>query len=593
MGGGYTFGGDGGESAGQGGVGQDKHGNVAAGGNAKPASSVPSDKSGLSMGLPVALSASGSASSTTRSGISEGVIEIRDEAAQQALTGKSAAETIASLNRDTTDTLGALKPIFDKEKIEAGFEIGTAFAGEMGQFLTNRAREADALKAAMDRETDPERYRELQGQYEEKRQWLPGGTYRQLSNALLAAAGGNVGGATSEFAQRAVVSYLQQEGASKIGDLVAQRLIKEGSAEHVAWQAIIGCTGAVGSGDACGAGALGAGASVIVNSLLSDVSGLSNESKETRRNLVSALIVGAAGALDPAAAAALNNAAVADMDNNLLNPHRDHDLVALLARQDQLSPEQESALFERLKQAHATGTQEALMQMESVFGPEALGDTRQALVVLLTEGSACAAVSTCRLQLERSVSEIDRLLKAYETQKILTPKVEGAAIVAEIAFSFGGLAAITKNVLGISALRAGGETVEAEIFRRAADSLKGKAGTVFDSINATQSFYPGSVMPKSFEMSLPNGAKVWVHGNATEHFAEAAAAKAVTHTPEAVQLMTQQQLRSFQAAVDKVSQKGIPYDVRVTIDGWQLEFKPPRQQGGLPTIIHARYTGKN
>ncbi|VFR20328.1 Putative large exoprotein involved in heme utilization or adhesion of ShlA/HecA/FhaA family [plant metagenome] len=58
------------------------------------------------MGLPVALSASGNASSTTRSGISEGVIEIRDEAGQQALTGKSAAETIASLNRDTTDTLG-------------------------------------------------------------------------------------------------------------------------------------------------------------------------------------------------------------------------------------------------------------------------------------------------------------------------------------------------------------------------------------------------------------------------------------------------------------------------------------------------------
>ncbi|VFR42372.1 Putative large exoprotein involved in heme utilization or adhesion of ShlA/HecA/FhaA family [plant metagenome] len=83
------------------GVDQDKHGNAAAGGNAKPASSVPSDKSGLSMGLPVALSASGSANSTTRSGISEGVIEIRDEAAQQALTGKSAAETIASLNRDT------------------------------------------------------------------------------------------------------------------------------------------------------------------------------------------------------------------------------------------------------------------------------------------------------------------------------------------------------------------------------------------------------------------------------------------------------------------------------------------------------------
>ena len=42
---------------------------------------------------------------------------------QQALTGKTAAQTIASLNRDTSDTLNALRPIFDKEKIQAGFDI--------------------------------------------------------------------------------------------------------------------------------------------------------------------------------------------------------------------------------------------------------------------------------------------------------------------------------------------------------------------------------------------------------------------------------------------------------------------------------------
>ncbi|PPA77502.1 hypothetical protein C4E15_05635 [Achromobacter spanius] len=67
----------------------------------------------------------GNSSSTTQSGISGGTIVIRDEAGQLALTGKTAAETIASLNRDTTDTLNALKPIFDKEKIEAGFEIAS------------------------------------------------------------------------------------------------------------------------------------------------------------------------------------------------------------------------------------------------------------------------------------------------------------------------------------------------------------------------------------------------------------------------------------------------------------------------------------
>ncbi|VFR39474.1 hemagglutinin-like secreted protein [plant metagenome] len=318
----------------------------------------------------------------------------------------------------------------------------------------------------MDKETDAERYKDLKGQYEEKRQWLPGGTYRQLSNALLAAAGGNIGGAASEFAQRAVVSYLQQEGASKIGDLVAKRLIKEGSAEHVAWQAIIGCVGAAGSGDACGAGALGAGASVIVNSLISDVSGLSDKEKETRRNIVSALIVGAASVLDLAAAAALNNAAVAEMENNLLNPHRDHDLVALLARQDELSPEQESALFERLKQAHATGTQEALEQMESVMGPAALNETRQALVNLLEDGSACAVVPRCNLQLERSVEEIDRLLEAYETQRVLTPKLEGALIIAELAGGVGGLALKARNAVLMSAKRKGGDSLDSFLIRQ-------------------------------------------------------------------------------------------------------------------------------
>ncbi|WNH00174.1 hypothetical protein KYK12_023430 (plasmid) [Escherichia coli] len=51
--------------------------------------------------------------------------------------------------------------------------------------------------------------------------------------------------------------------------------------------------------------------------------------------------------------------------------------------------------------------------------------------------------------------------------------------------------------------------------------------TVFDSIKATMPVHPGTVIPQSFEMSLPNGQKIWVHGNATEHMAEYVASKAV------------------------------------------------------------------
>ncbi|WP_423241057.1 hemagglutinin, partial [Erwinia amylovora] len=116
-------------------------------------------------------------------------------------------------------------------------------------------------------------------------------------------------------------------------------------------------------------------------------------------------------------------------------------------------------------------------------------------------------------------------------------------------------------------------------------------GTVFDSIKGTQPVYPGSVIPKSFEMTLPNGQKVWVHGNATEHMAEYAASKAVTHTPEAVRLASQEELRSFQSAVNSATKNNMPYGQRVTVDGWQLEIKPPRAAGELPTIIHARYVG--
>ncbi len=86
-------------------------------------------------------------------------------------------------------------------------------------------------------------------------------------------------------------------------------------------------------------------------------------------------------------------------------------------------------------------------------------------------------------------------------------------------------------------------------------------------------------------MSLPNGQKVWVHGNATEHMAEYAAAKAATQTPEAVRLASQEELRSFQAAVNTATKNNMPYGERITVDGWQLEIKPPRATGELPTII--------
>ncbi len=115
----------------------------------------------------------------------------------------------------------------------------------------------------------------------------------------------------------------------------------------------------------------------------------------------------------------------------------------------------------------------------------------------------------------------------------------------------------------------------------------GATGTVFDSIKATQPVYPGSAIPVSFEMTLPNGQSVWVAGNATEHMAEFAQMKAVNYTPEAVNLASQQQLTSLQAAVNTATQNGITFNQIINVGGWELKFAPARETGQLPALIHA------
>ncbi len=114
-----------------------------------------------------------------------------------------------------------------------------------------------------------------------------------------------------------------------------------------------------------------------------------------------------------------------------------------------------------------------------------------------------------------------------------------------------------------------------------------KTGTVFDAITPTQSVYTGSVIPRSFEMSLSNGQRVWVAGNATEHLAEYAQMKALNYTPDAVRLASQEQLVSLQSAVNVAIKNGVPYNQILSVDGWELKFAPPRQLGQLPSLIHA------
>ncbi|MFY1896701.1 hemagglutinin repeat-containing protein [Achromobacter xylosoxidans] len=328
--GGYGWGGSGGKDGGKdAGLGTDAKGNVAGGSKAQPGTSVPQTSGGLGMGTPVVAAASGRDSSTTYSAISGGTVLIRDEVAQQNLTGMTAAETIASLNRDTSsDTLNALKPIFDKEKIEAGFEIVAESQRQVGQFLTNRAKEIDSAKRRSEDPSLPyaERVQAAKEYADLESKWGAQGRYSQWGTIILGAASGNVMGGTGQFVQAATVNYLQTLGAAQIKEL-SRDLGGEGSVGHAALHAVLGCAGAVAQGASCGAGGVGALSGVVLSKLLESVEsdearGLSTEEMQTRVNLISSIVAGVAGAIDPSAATAAQVAARIELENNSFYTNR-------------------------------------------------------------------------------------------------------------------------------------------------------------------------------------------------------------------------------------------------------------------------------
>nr|WP_290447151.1 hemagglutinin repeat-containing protein [Pseudomonas sp. 21LCFQ010] len=295
------------------------------------------DIEGVSANAPIALVASGDARSTTRSGISGANVTITSEAGQQALTGQTAAATIADINTDVSserDGSNKLKPIFDAEEIQNNFAITSTFIQNTGIYLEERAREVDAKNKQADEElealknptlSDKERethianYNSLKEQARQiDNDWGSGGTYRQITVALTAGASANVTGGTSQFAQNMLVNYVQQEGSSAIGKMVEKGL-KEGSPEHAAWHAMLGCAGAAASRQSCSAGAMGGAASSFLTTFFSETSAdESNASREAKRNVIASLVTGIAAMTDPSAAATSTNAAIANVDNNWL-----------------------------------------------------------------------------------------------------------------------------------------------------------------------------------------------------------------------------------------------------------------------------------
>lgn len=321
-------------------VGKDQQGNAQSGAAQTPGTDLPKNGNDIGATMPIAISASDNASSVTRSGISGGTIVITNDAEQQKRTGQSAEQTVASLNRDVSsdrDTSNALKPIFDEDEIRAGFEIVGAFANEASTLLANKAKEVDlkrqqardAQAKALDSNaqlTDTERLALLNSAQQLNAEahgiadnWGAGGTYRQITTALVGAASGNISGSNSAFVQGLVVNYVQQKGASYIGELVADGKLTEGSPLHAALHGIVACAGAAASSQSCGSGAAGAAASSLLTGLFSEASPNESEAqREAKRNLIISLVTGLASTSTSLDAATANSVAGAAVDNNWL-----------------------------------------------------------------------------------------------------------------------------------------------------------------------------------------------------------------------------------------------------------------------------------
>ncbi len=291
-------------------------------------------RKGISPSIPIAMSASGTASSTTKSSISGAQIVITDETRHKALTGQSSEDTLASLNRDLALNHSSLAPIFNQAEIEAGFEIVGALGREVNTFVQHRAKDADRkIQQAKSKETlanqnalIPEELRQqLKEDAAELRvqakalndKWGPGGLNRRVLTALTAAASGNVTGATAQFVQSGVVNLIQQQGASYIGQLVQAKALTEGSPAHATLHALVAAGGAVVSNQSISASAIGGATSSLLTNLFTTDSDATQQEQEAKRNLLAGLVTGIAAAVGQDPSSALTSASIA-IENNWL-----------------------------------------------------------------------------------------------------------------------------------------------------------------------------------------------------------------------------------------------------------------------------------
>ena len=115
--------------------------------------------------------------------------------------------------------------------------------------------------------------------------------------------------------------------------------------------------------------------------------------------------------------------------------------------------------------------------------------------------------------------------------------------------------------------------------------VRSRHAEVFDRIEATQAPRDiGSVLPKSFNLLVPSGGKVWVAPNATKHIWEET--RGLTFGRPVSQ---EQRLAGLADAVDGATVGN--WEQMQVSRGWELIFSRPRKTGDNPVLTHARYTG--
>ncbi|EIJ45920.1 filamentous hemagglutinin outer membrane protein [Herbaspirillum sp. GW103] len=172
--------------------------------------------------------ASGSDSSATRSGISQADIKITDDAAQQAKTGNTAEQTIASINADVSsdrDTSGKITKTWNGQALQANVEaqaqITQAFGQQASKLIGDYAQEqqnkAVDLREQADAAIDPDVAKALNDQASAiESNWGPNGTMRVLAHSVVGGLTGGISGAAGVAAGTltapAVSDALQKAG---------------------------------------------------------------------------------------------------------------------------------------------------------------------------------------------------------------------------------------------------------------------------------------------------------------------------------------------------------------------------------------------